>query len=171
MEEGTESGRLGAWILVPLFLLIVVFVAAFLSSLPHGGCDVTSGEVRGGGVGLNVLIAVCSVGVGAAALVRLGEMWKWGSFEQRDGLWAFAALALLMLLVGILGGDSLLDRALAAGAVLAVPCFLALVVAGFGRKDVEDVGVVLPLYLLALALCAYPWLGYLAAHSNAEQLC
>ncbi|MGN6255146.1 MAG: hypothetical protein ACTHO8_09235 [Solirubrobacterales bacterium] len=171
MGEGTESGRLGRWILIPLFLLIVVFVIAFLSSLPHGSCDVADGPTHGGGRGLNALIFLCSVGVAGAALVRLVEMWKLDAFEQRDGFRVLGALILLALLTGVFGGDSLLGRVLAAGSVVALPCLLVLAVAGWSRREVDEVGIVLPLYLLALALCAYPGLGYMAAHSNAGALC
>jgi hypothetical protein len=132
---------------------------------------VADGETHGGGRGLNALIVLCSAGVAGAALIRLAEMWRLGSFEQRDGLWAFAAMVLLALLTGAFRGDSLLSRVLAAGSAVALPCFLVLAVAGWTGKEVDDVGVILPLYLLALALCAYPRLGYMAAHANAGALC
>ncbi|HEU4738909.1 MAG TPA: hypothetical protein VFS54_07490 [Solirubrobacterales bacterium] len=170
MEE--ESNGLGPWILLPLVLLIVVLLAAWIS-LPVDVCNAPPGEDDdGGGPVMWVVIALCSVAVGGAGLARLIAMWRSRSLGEGSARATVVLVAVAVVLMGALSVDSAtLSGVLLAGLVLAGLTFTGLLVAALAGKEVEDVGLLLPVSLIALGFFGYPFFGYAAANANLGGLC
>ncbi len=172
MEDTADSGWLGPWILLPLVLLIVVVLAAWLS-LPVDVCNAPSGEDDdGGGPVMWAVIALCSVAVGGAGLVRLVAMWRNRSIGEGGARVTVAVVAVAVVLGAAFSADiSALAGVLLAGLVLAGLTFVGLVVAAMADKGADDVGLLLPICLVALGFFAYPFFGYSAANANLGGFC
>jgi hypothetical protein len=147
--RGGLSNRLPLWILAPLVLLLLILVVAL--QMPDHEC----GEGAGGGTTETILIAVVLVSVLAAiaaGLYRLGMMALHGRYGKRDAIvLAAAVLVVLATWAAGAGERSFLDAALIAGLVIAPLALLALMGAAAARRDVEAVGVLLPVYLFGAA--------------------
>ena len=170
MEDEQGSGWLGLWILVPLVLLVVMFLAIPL--LPDSDCDVTADNSGDPGRTAFALVAgVCSLITGAAGLRRTTAMWRLAAYEQRD-LW-LGGLALLALAIGTgIGGsgETALGGFLLAGLALMVVSLVVLIIAAFMRRDTDDVGALVPIYLFGACL-AYPLFAWIALDLNSSPLC
>jgi hypothetical protein len=170
MEEEQGSGWLGLWILVPLVLLVVNFLAIPL--LPDSDCDATTDNGGDPGrVAFALVAGVCSLITGAAALRRTVVMWRLAAYEQRD-LW-LGGLALLALAIGAgIGGsgEAALGGFLLAGLALMAVSLLTLIVAAFMRRDTDDVGALVPIYLFGACL-AYPLFAWVLLDLNSHPLC
>jgi hypothetical protein len=154
-----------------VLLIVVVFVA--LISLPSDVCNAPPGEDDdGGGPVMWAAIALCSVAVGGAGLARLATMQRNRSFGEGDAWVAATAVTVLAVLAGVFSADMpILSGFLLAGLALAGLAFVGLLIAVIAKRDVNDVGLLLPIYLLALGFFAYPLFGFAAANANLGGLC
>jgi hypothetical protein len=151
--------RLLPWIMVPLILFVLLVLIAF--SMPQSDCD---GEGSEGGtievvlIVLSLLGALTAVGGG---LFRLGALALRHSYRRRD-LWiAVAAIALLAVVAAVDGAGVGAGGTLAIwGGVMTGAAFLCLLAAAGGRLSVDEVGILLPIYLFGAA-CAYLMLAVL----------
>ncbi len=117
-------------------------------------------------------IALCSVAVGGAGLARLATMQRNRSFGEGDAWVAATAVTVLAVLAGVFSADMpILSGFLLAGLALAGLAFVGLLIAVIAKRDVNDVGLLLPIYLLALGFFAYPLFGFAAANANLGGLC
>lgn len=162
--DGKRLGWLPLWILVPLVLLVAVGWAAF--SLPEtrcGGEETTEGLDGAIVAGLVLFATVAAVGAG---LWRVISMSVRDQYSSRDG-WSLLAALLVLLVAALIGaGDDTAGAGLAIGGLI-VPAIalLALAAAAVAGKRVEDVGVILPIYLFGAAYVylAVGAVGFLAS--------
>jgi hypothetical protein len=154
MDE-KRPGWLPLWILVPLALFVaVVWIALSLPETECGGEETEEGVDGAILVGLVAFSAVAAVG---AALWRVVSMALRDQYGSRDG-WILLAALLVLAAAAIIGAaDQNVGGGLAVGGLL-LPALalIALAAAAAARKGVEDVGVLLPVYLFG---AAYAYLG------------
>jgi hypothetical protein len=172
MQEGT-SGRLGLWICIPLLLWGAVWIAAF--SMPRADCDGYGSDAGTQEALLAIFVAAASLGTAGAALFRLVSLGRAGAFSlQRD-----LTIGGIVVATQALAVATTTSRAYAApiqvlavvGLLLTGLALLALVVAwGIGLRA-DDVGLLLPFYLLGAAVLAYPLVGLLALASSSGVFC
>jgi hypothetical protein len=153
--DARRSGRLAPWILVPLVLLVAIVWAA--ASLPETECGGEETEEGMDGAILVGLVAFAAVAAVAAALWRVVSMALHDRYGSRDG-WILLAALLVLVVAAIVGAadDSVGGGLAVGGLVLPALALLALTTAAAARKRVEDVGVLLPIYLFG---AAYVYLG------------
>ncbi|MGN6587768.1 MAG: hypothetical protein ACTHKT_09915 [Solirubrobacterales bacterium] len=171
MEEEQGSGWLGPWILGPLVLLLVLFFATSL--LPAPDCSVIHDDSDPGRISFGIIAGVCSLIAGIAAIARAVAMWEQGAYLDRD-VW-LGGLALLGLLIGAgIGGgrdgEAALGGFLLAGLILMVLSLIVLVVGAFMRKDTDEAGALVPIYLFGACL-TYPLLAWIVLDLNSHPLC
>jgi hypothetical protein len=153
------GGPLGRWVVAPLAgLVALIAVATQLGSHNCGGGGMTSEA-------LGVVFEVIGLG-GAAALVGAG-LWRIAMLIRRRGgrRWADRRIvAVVLLALIVFAGFVVRDNDLAAAAILGVLlfgllltgfCFLAVTVAWLQRQEIDEVGMLLPAYLLGSALLVY----------------
>lgn len=155
-----ERTKLGLWTCLPLLAWAVVWAAAL--SMPAsdcGGSGPDSGEEE---VLLIVLVAVTSLATAGAALWRLVEMGRANAFRAgRDlTIGAGAVVALVLAAVASAPRDRV-ELVPVAGLLLTGLALLALLIAWAAGVRLNQVGLLLPLYLLGAALFAYPIVGLL----------
>lgn len=154
MEE-KRSGRLPLWIVAPLGLLVVIVLLAL--SLPEVECGGEETEDGVDGAVLAVAVVLSAVATVAAGLYRLVKMAFDNQLRGRDG-WALLASLLVVVASGVAyaPAESFAGGVAIGFLALTVLALLALVVAALARRGVEDVGIVLPIYLFG---AAYVYLG------------
>jgi hypothetical protein len=168
MEE-RQSGGLGAWILGPIVLLPVLIFSMQL--LPPVDCGVGSNGPSSGREAFAVIAGACVALIAVAGIVRLVAMWREGSYVARDG-W-IGGLTVLAPAIGASatsGNRGGLPGALAVGGVVMLLSFLALLVAVGLKKDLRDVGVLVPTYLLGAA-CTFVLVAWVILDLNAGAIC
>jgi membrane-associated HD superfamily phosphohydrolase len=148
--ERRLSDRLLPWIGGSLLLLgVIVLVATQVPSVECGGeTDVDPDP----GTALLVVTIVSSVLAVAGALYRIIVMALTASYGSRDG-WIVGGTLLVLaaaVLLGAVEGTAAAGLAIGA-AILGGVAFVALLVAAIAGLGVEDVGLLLPLYLLGAA--------------------
>lgn len=152
-----ERTKLGLWICLPLLAWAVVWIAAL--SMPASDCDGYGADTGAEEATLIALVAVASLAAGAAAL------WRFVSLTLADALSAARDLTLVVgAVASILVTVAVTSRAeviFVTGLVLTGVALLSLVVAWVAGLRVNQLGVLLPLYLLGAALFAYPLVGLL----------
>ncbi|MGN6556741.1 MAG: hypothetical protein ACTHLH_01860 [Solirubrobacterales bacterium] len=172
MEEEQGSGWLGPWILGPLVLLLVLFFAGSL--LPPSDCSITADNSGDPGrISFGIIAGVCSLIAGIAAIARLMEMRRQGDYLDRDVWLGGLALVGLMVGAGIGGGrdgEGALGGFLLAGLILMVLSLIALVVGAFMRRDMDEAGALVPIYLFGACL-TYPLLAWIVLDLNSNPLC
>ncbi|HEU4599416.1 MAG TPA: hypothetical protein VFS26_06685 [Solirubrobacterales bacterium] len=145
-----SSDRLLPWIAGSLLLLaVVVMVATQVPSVECGG----EGDVgEGPATALLVVTAVSAVLAAAAALYRVVVMASAQRLGGRDG-WILGAALLLLAAAATFGAadGSAAAGLVIGGLVLAGVAFVALTAAALTGKSVDDVGLLLPVYLAAAA--------------------
>jgi hypothetical protein len=147
--RGGLSNWLPLWIVAPLALLVLILAVAF--QMPDNDC----GEGSGGGTTeaiLAVLVFVSTLAVIGAALYRLGTMTLNRQYGKRDAV-VVAATALVVLATWAVraGENSFVEAVLIATFIITSLALLALTVAAATRRDVEAVGVLVPIYLFGAA--------------------
>ncbi len=157
-------GRLPLWIAAPLALLVAVGWAA--SSLPETQCggEETKEGLDGTIVALLVLFStVAAVGAGLWQVVSMSVRDR---HHPRDG-WIFLAALLVLAAAALVGdrGDSVGAGLAVGGFIVPAIALLALAAAAVARKQVEDVGILLPIYLFGIAYVylAVGAVGFLAS--------
>ncbi len=149
--------KLGLWICLPLLAWVVVWIAAL--SMPASDCDGYGTDNGTGEVTLVVLVAAASLAAAVAALWRFVSLRRADAFSPpRDltlvGTVVFAALAVVAV-------SPRVEVLAVAGLGLTGLALLSLLVAWAAGLRVDQLGLLLPLYLLGAALFAYPLVGLL----------
>jgi hypothetical protein len=154
--------------------LVAILLA--ISGLPGGDCEGTGG---GGTDFAEILLlavtAIASVACLVAAVRRLLALSRAGQ-EALGGLGIAAlgagvAVILLAVLSDPDSGGSLFWWVFVLGMLATGVALLALVVAWIARRGADDVGLLVPLYLVGAAVFVYPGLTMLALLVNSGALC
>jgi len=138
------------WIAGSLLLLIAILAAAAqVPSVDCGGEDVDQDGPEAVLLVFTVLAAAIAVAAGVLRLVLMGRD---DGFGRRDGWILGAAVFVLAAATAYGAGQGNAAAGLAVGGfLLAGLAFVALLGAVLWRLDVDDVGVLLPIYLFAAA--------------------
>ncbi|HUC08213.1 MAG TPA: hypothetical protein VMR96_08985 [Solirubrobacterales bacterium] len=152
-----ERTKLGLWICLPLLAWVVVWIAAL--SMPASDCDGYGADTGAEEATLIVLVAVASLAAGAAALWRFVSLARADAFRPgRDLTLVGGAVASVLVTVAV---TSRAEVIFVTGLVLTGLALLSLAVAWVAGLRLNQLGVLLPLYLLGAALFAYPLVGLL----------
>ncbi|HEU4736626.1 MAG TPA: hypothetical protein VFS48_06335 [Solirubrobacterales bacterium] len=152
-----ERTKLGLWICLPLLAWVAVWIAAL--SMPASDCDGSGTDAGAEEALLIALVAVASLAAAAAALWRFVSLALADAFSAgRDLTLVGSAVALVLVTVVV---TSRAEVIFVTGLVLTGLALLSLVVAWVAGLRVNQLGVLLPLYLLGAALFAYPLVGLL----------
>jgi|GEM_PF-3169778 len=171
MQGGTFE-KLGPWICVPLLLWGVVWLTVL--SLPSASCDGYGEDAGAQEVLLVVIVAAASLITAAGALFRLVKLGRAKAFSAGRDLtiggivvaaMVFAAAATTSRFPAVIQVLSVV------GLLLTGLALLALLVAWAAGLRVDQVGLLLPLYLLGAAVLAYPLVGLLGLASSSGALC
>jgi hypothetical protein len=138
------------WIAGSLLLLIAILAAAAqVPSVDCGGEDVDQDGPEAVLLVITVIATVIAVGAG---VLRLALMGRDDCFSRRDG-WILGVAVFVLVAATVSGGgqeDAAAGLAIG-GFLLAGLAFVALLGAILWRLDVDDVGVLLPIYLFGAA--------------------
>jgi len=166
------GGPLGRWVAGPVVGLAALVLLA--ENLPTYACAAAAG------LGSSVLGVVFEViGLGGAALLVGLAIWRAVQLRRRrgQGRWrpridrpslaviavALAGFAYLSLRHGEIAAATL-AAAILLGMLLTGFAFLALTVAAIDRKEADEAGMLLPVYLAGAGLCVYlPAVAFVAA--------
>jgi hypothetical protein len=147
---GGDREGIGRWLAVPWAMVAVLFLA--VSALPEEAC----GRGRfGWGEGHVAFIALAGGAIGAVLLgagYRVFRVWQGRRVRPLEALGAVGvgvAAVAIDLGLGHRLGDQLL--ALAAGFIVALACYLALVIAFAEGRRAADVRLLLPVGLILTA--------------------
>jgi hypothetical protein len=152
-----ERTKLGLWICLPLLAWVVVWIAVL--SLPASDCDGTGTDAEAEQALLIALVAAASLATGAAALWRFVSLSAANAFSAgRDLTLVGSVVAAVLLAVAV---TSQVEAIFVTGLVLTGLALLSLLVAWVAGLRVNQLGLLLPLYLLGAALFAYPLVGLL----------
>jgi hypothetical protein len=155
-----ERTKLGLWICLPLLAWAAVWSAAL--SMPASDCDgygPDSGEEE---VLLIVLVAVASLAAAAAALWRLVGLGNANSFSAGRDLTTGGGVVVALALAAVASAPrDRIEVVPVAGLLLTGLALVVLLIAWAAGVRVNQVGLLLPLYLFGAALFAYPLVGLL----------
>jgi hypothetical protein len=152
-----ERTKLGLWICLPLLAWVVVWIAAL--SMPASDCDGYGADTGAEEATLIALVAAASLATGAAALWRLMKLARAHAFSaSRDLTLAGSVVASVLVAVAV---TTRVEAIFVTGLVLTGMALLSLLVAWVAGLRVNQLGLLLPLYLLGAALFAYPLVGLL----------
>ncbi len=136
----------------------MVWTAAL--SMPASDCDGYSTDSGDEEMLLIVLVAAASLATAAAALWRLVDLSRANAFRAGRDLTMGASVVVVLILAVV--ASALRDRIEVvplAGLFLTGMALLGLLIAWAAGVRVNQVGLLLPLYLLGAALVAYPLVG------------
>lgn len=154
MRARTE---LGLWIGLPLLAWAAVWIAAL--SMPAADCGGEGTDAGTEEAVLIALVAAASISTAAAALWRFVRLALADAFSaSRDLTLAGSVVASLLVAVAV---TSQVEVIFVTGLVLTGLALLALLVALAAGLRLDQLGLLLPLYLLGAALFAYPLVGLL----------
>jgi hypothetical protein len=153
-----ERTKLGLWICLPLLAWVAVWAAAL--SMPASDCDGYSADSGEEEVMLVVLVAVASLATAGAALWRLVDLSRANAFSRGRDLTMGASVVIALILAAVASAPrDLIEVVPVTGLLLTGLALLGLLIAWAGGVRVNQVGLLLPLYLLGAALFAYPLVG------------
>jgi hypothetical protein len=157
-----ERTKLGLWICLPLLAWVVVWIAAL--SMPSADCDGYGTDAGTEEAVLIVVVVVASLSTAGAALLRLVRLAQAGAFSlRRDAaIGAIVVAALVLAATFVVRAEVLL----VVGLLLTGVALLALLVAWAAGLRANQVGLLLPLYLLGAAVIAYPLVGLIGLLSS-----
>ena len=162
-------GELALWIGTPILAFVVVYNVA--GALPAPECGEGGGATGGEMTFFWILVAAAMATGVIAAVARLSALGRRGLL---GGWHAFGALAIILaagVVVLVWGWTPLAAVLVVAGGALTAGSLLALLVAwGLGRS-VDQVGVLLPVYLLGAAILCFPAVAVLVAISQSGLAC
>jgi hypothetical protein len=175
MADGSSQlargGPLGRWIMAPFAVLLLFLLVAYF--VPQASVC----ETEGNGLTTrdSILLGICglaSLGFAAAALRRFLAL------ERQGRIWRGVGYAVVIVpVVGLAlsfalpGGESLFGSLMGIGALLSGGSLLALFVAWIARRRVEEVGLLLPLYLTGAGVFCFPTLAGLVLVAGSGALC
>jgi hypothetical protein len=155
-----ERTKLGLWICLPLLAWAAVWTAAL--SMPASDCDgygPDSGEEE---VLLVVLVAAASLSTAAAALWRLVGLGNANAFSAGRDLTVCGGVVVALALAAVASAPrDRIEVLPVTGLLLTGLALLALLGAWAAGVRLNQVGLLLPLYLFGAALFAYPLVGLL----------
>jgi hypothetical protein len=167
------TARLGVWVGLPLLAFVVLLLA--ISALPGSDCDGSADGTAAAEVLVVVIACAASIGCAAGAVYRVGAHHFKGpgiSVSQIVVAVAFGALFALLTEVIDLGENvRITARLFFAGVVNTGILLLVLLGALIARRRVDDVGLLLPMYLLGAAGFVYPSFALLALAVNSGAFC
>jgi hypothetical protein len=170
----SSSERLGPWVWLPLAGLALIVLA--ILNLPGSDCE--SGGHDSTGLAEVLLLSVtlaASLGCVAAALFRIVLLARAGRDLGRQlGITVVALAAGLLLVVVLEQARTLVDFIgwlTVVGTVATALLLLTLIVAWLAKRRTNDVGMLLPLYLLGAGLAVYPLFSWFALAVNSGGLC
>jgi hypothetical protein len=180
LPERTSSSErlaLGLWICAPWLGLVLVWLAA--SNLPGSHCEgepVADASQKAVLITVTVLVSL-SILLGVA--LRLSALWRRGHWALSGRPLGILLAVVVTLLAGALLALSTLDNSVGVvlyvtfyvGALATAVCLLALFVGWVVGRSTDDVGLLLPIYLLAAALVIYPALTVLALAAESGAFC
>jgi hypothetical protein len=166
----SSSERLAAWIFIPALVVVLVFIVAG-AALPTADCDGISDEASGFAQGMALLVtAGASLGCLAAAGLHLARLRRAGAASASIGL----AVSVLVVLLGaflIATGGQWIEPIYVGSLIATGGCFLALLGTMVFGRTIDEVGVILPLYLTGMAIFVYPSVLFVFALGNSGLGC
>ena len=136
----------------------MVWIAAL--SMPASDCDGYSTDSGGEETLLVVLVAAASLATAVAALRRVVDLSRANAFRAgRDLTMGASVVAILILAAVATAPGDRIEVIPVAGLFLTGLALLGLLIAWAAGVRVNQVGALLPLYLLGAALVAYPLVG------------
>jgi len=150
-----ERTKLGLWTCLPFLAWIVVWIAAL--SMPTPDCEGGGTASDAEAAVLIVAVAAASLGTAAAALWRLVGLGRAGAFSARRDLTLVGAVVATILVA--IGLNPQFENVAVVALVLTGLAFVSLLVAWAAGLRLDQLGLLLPLYLLGAALFAYPLVG------------
>jgi hypothetical protein len=164
------SEKLGLWICLPLLAWGLIWIAAF--SMPASDCDGYGADTGEDEVLLVVLVAAASLATAGAALWRLVDLSRASAFRAGRDLTIGGGVLVAFAFAAVAAAPRARIEILpAVGLLLTGLALLALLVAWAARVRPNQVGLLLPLYLLGAALFAYPLVGLLGLASSSGAFC
>jgi hypothetical protein len=171
MQDGTFE-KLGPWICLPLLFWGVIWMIVL--SLPSASCDGYGDDAGPQEVLLIVVVAAASLATAGGALFRLVQLGRAKAFKAGRDL-TVGGIALAAMAFAITATTSRFPAVIQVlslvGLLLTGLALLALLVAWAAGQRVDQVGLLLPLYLLGAAVLAYPLVGLLGLASSSGALC
>jgi hypothetical protein len=176
MDARSEWQRLGSglgvWVWLPVLAFLLLFIV--IAGTPGADCDGIADD-HSGSEALTLTVAI------AASLCALVAAWsRVAALRRGAGVapWQIVAALVALGLIGLagtlidLGGNVDFIWGLGVVGVLATAAaLLALVLAWMGRRGPDEVGLLLPAYLLGAAVFVYPGFGLLAIALKSGGLC
>jgi hypothetical protein len=152
-----ERTKLGLWICLPLLAWGAVWIAAL--SMPAADCGGDGTDAGTEEAVLIALVAAASLATAAAALWRFVSLTLADGFSaSRDLTLAGSVVASIVVAVAV---TSRVEVIFVTGLVLTGLALLSLLVAWVAGLRLDQLGLLLPLYLLGAAVFAYPLVGLL----------
>lgn len=153
------ADHLAPWILAPLLLPFLLFfvtslVAVWLFPELPGGDDYDDWSTQE--VVTLAVLALSDIAVAMAGLFRMVTLARRRRYGKRDG-WILFAILLAFLLANLSLRERVVDTLLVGAFPLTGISLLALAIAALVRKRVDDVGILLPIYLFGVAY-VYLWM-------------
>lgn len=162
-------GELALWIGIPILAFVVVFNVG--DGLPSPECGEGGGATSGEVSLFEILVAVATFAGVVAAALRLSVLGRRGLLSSRHLIGLTAILLAAGLVVLVWGWTALGGALIVSGGVITAASLVALVLAWVLSRDVDQVGVLLPVYLLGSALLCYPALLILAVIDQSGLAC
>jgi hypothetical protein len=165
--------RLGTWIGLPL--LALVLMGLLFAALPETACDESANDSVGAW-GIFLLGIGAAVGCLVAAVVRvIGLSRRPGGIPRWQIVTALAVVGVLLAVAGTVvsveGEPSFYWQTWVAATPATVIALLVLLVAAALRRRANDVGLLLPAYLIGAGLFVIPSLALLGAIFKSDALC
>jgi hypothetical protein len=168
-----RSGGLAPWLLLPVGGLLVLLLA--ISRLPGSDCDGLEDPTNTAEVVLIALAALASLGCVGAASLRVVSLVRAGRGPTRLlGVAAAGFLATVILgalLADDFSGSDLFWALTFFGVAITGVLLAVLIVAWIGRRRPDEAGLLVPFYLLGVALFVYPFLTAFALAINSGAFC
>jgi hypothetical protein len=155
-----ERTKLGLWVCLPLLAWVVVWIAAL--SMPAGDCGGNGPDTGEEEVLLIVLVAAASLATAGAALWRLVDLSRADALSAGRDLTIGGGVVVALALAAVASAPrDRIEVVPVVGLLLTGLALVALLIAWAAGVRVNQVGLLLPLYLLGAALVAYPLVGVL----------
>jgi hypothetical protein len=169
VSRARGRGEFALLVCGPVVALLAIYIVAV--GLPAPECGEGGGATPGEMTTFWILVAVASLAGILAAAARLSALGRRGLLSGRHLVGVLAVLLAGGVVVLGWGWVAVAGALIASGGVVAVASFLALLLAWLLGRGVDQVGVLLPVYLLSVAFFCYPAIAILVAVSQAGLGC
>jgi hypothetical protein len=177
ISTSRTSGQTGLAALVSGPIVVLVGLLLFSGQLPGVECGEGGGASSLELTAFYVLCGFATLACLIAATARLAALWRGRGEGPGARLRSRLAVALpplfiaAIVVLALAGVDSLVAAGFVAGAVATGVALAILVFAWAQGRSVEDVGVLVPVYLLGAGLVCYPALLVLVAVGQSGSGC